>query len=88
MVCNRISFHQCVLYVLNYVFVQMHIVTKRKDLTLDQAIDTPNGLAVLGFFIEVISTCSHSSQSFFMWIFVNIGKRNVTHGISFFQQFG
>lgn len=35
------------------VFVQMHIVNKRKDLTLDEALETPNGLAVLGFFIEV-----------------------------------
>lgn len=31
----------------------MHIVNKRKDLTLEDAIKTPNGLAVLGFFIEV-----------------------------------
>lgn len=31
----------------------MHIVNKRKDLTLDEALETPNGLAVLGFFIEV-----------------------------------
>lgn len=33
--------------------MQMHIVSKRKDLTLDDAIKTSNGLAVLGFFIEV-----------------------------------
>lgn len=33
--------------------VQMHIVSKRKDLTLDQALQAPDGLAVLGFFIEV-----------------------------------
>lgn len=33
--------------------MQMHIVNKRKDLTLDEAVKTPEGLAVLGFFIEV-----------------------------------
>uniref|UniRef100_UPI0037E86417 uncharacterized protein n=1 Tax=Semicossyphus pulcher TaxID=241346 RepID=UPI0037E86417 len=32
--------------------MEMHIVNKRKDLSLEQAIQTPNGLAVLGFFIE------------------------------------
>lgn len=31
----------------------MHIVSKRKDLTLHKAMSTPNGMAVLGFFIEV-----------------------------------
>lgn len=31
----------------------MHIVNKRKDLTLGEALQTPDGLAVLGFFIEV-----------------------------------
>lgn len=35
-------------------FVQLHIVNKRKDLTLDEAVTTDNGLAVLGFFIEVM----------------------------------
>lgn len=34
-------------------FVQMHIVSKRKDLTLDEALQAPDGLAVLGVFIEV-----------------------------------
>uniref|UniRef100_H3DCL2 Carbonic anhydrase n=1 Tax=Tetraodon nigroviridis TaxID=99883 RepID=H3DCL2_TETNG len=33
--------------------MEMHIVSKRKDLTLDEAVQTPDGLAVLGFFIEV-----------------------------------
>ncbi|XP_020779899.1 carbonic anhydrase 4-like [Boleophthalmus pectinirostris] len=33
--------------------MEMHIVTKRKDLTLDEALMTGNGLAVLGFFIEM-----------------------------------
>ncbi len=32
----------------------MHIVNKRKDLELDEAVKAPDGLAVLGFFIEVI----------------------------------
>lgn len=32
---------------------QMHIVNKRKDLNLTDAIKTPDGLAVLGFLIEV-----------------------------------
>jgi len=31
----------------------MHIVSKRKDLSLAEALRTPNGLAVLGFLIEV-----------------------------------
>lgn len=38
---------------LNNVLAQMHIVSKRKDLTLEEAVNTPDGLAVLGFFIEV-----------------------------------
>ncbi|CAG07582.1 unnamed protein product [Tetraodon nigroviridis] len=33
--------------------MEMHIVSKRKDLTLDEAVQTPDGLAVLGFFIEM-----------------------------------
>uniref|UniRef100_A0A8C2YXA1 Carbonic anhydrase n=1 Tax=Cyclopterus lumpus TaxID=8103 RepID=A0A8C2YXA1_CYCLU len=32
--------------------MEMHIVNKRKDLTLAEALETPNGLAVLGFLIE------------------------------------
>lgn len=32
---------------------QMHIVNKRKDLDLTEAVKTPNGLAALAFFIEV-----------------------------------
>lgn len=44
------------------VFVQMHIVNKRKNLTLNEALQTPNGLAVLGFFIEVtLSALDHLS---------------------------
>lgn len=38
---------------MNCVFIQMHIVNKRKDLTLEKALQTTDGLAVLGFFIEV-----------------------------------
>lgn len=38
---------------LNDVLAQMHIVSKRKDLTLEEAVNTSDGLAVLGFFIEV-----------------------------------
>lgn len=32
--------------------MEMHIVTKRKDLTLTQALENGDGLAVLGFFME------------------------------------
>lgn len=46
----------CATPVINCVLVQMHIVNKRKDLDLDEALKTPNGLAVLGFFIEVTLT--------------------------------
>lgn len=46
----------CALTVINCVLVQMHIVNKRKDLDLNEAVKTPNGLAVLGFFIEVTLT--------------------------------
>lgn len=38
---------------LSWSFVQMHIVSKRKDLTLDEALQAPDGLAMLGVFIEV-----------------------------------
>ncbi|XP_039991085.1 LOW QUALITY PROTEIN: carbonic anhydrase 4-like [Xiphias gladius] len=43
--------------------MELHIVNKRKDLTLDEAIQTPNGLAVLGFFIEAADTTKSSSSS-------------------------
>uniref|UniRef100_A0A3P8NYW0 Carbonic anhydrase n=1 Tax=Astatotilapia calliptera TaxID=8154 RepID=A0A3P8NYW0_ASTCA len=33
--------------------MEMHIVSKRKDLTLDEALQAPDGLAMLGVFIEV-----------------------------------
>lgn len=42
-----------------FFFGQMHIVCKRKDLTLDKALQEHDGLAVLGFFIEVKSTAKH-----------------------------
>lgn len=38
-----------------YCFVQLHIVSKRKDLTLEEALQTSDGMAVFGFFIEVTS---------------------------------
>ncbi|XP_026170527.1 carbonic anhydrase 4-like [Mastacembelus armatus] len=38
--------------------MELHIVSKRKDLTMDKALLTPNGLAVLGFFIKANSTSS------------------------------
>lgn len=50
---HRFPLNVALLHVINVVIVQMHIVNKRKDLTLDEAVQTPNGLAVLGFFIEV-----------------------------------
>ncbi|XP_071319086.1 uncharacterized protein [Trachinotus anak] len=43
--------------------MEMHIVNKRKDLTLDEAINTPNGLAVLGFFIEPTDSTKIRSSS-------------------------
>lgn len=49
----------CILSVINCAFVQMHIVNKRKDLNIDAALQTPNGLAVLGFFIEVTFSALH-----------------------------
>ncbi|XP_076615204.1 uncharacterized protein LOC143338596 isoform X2 [Chaetodon auriga] len=41
--------------------MEMHIVNKRKDLSLDEAVQTPHGLAVLGFFIEAMDTTKSSS---------------------------
>ncbi|XP_070782997.1 uncharacterized protein [Enoplosus armatus] len=43
--------------------MEMHIVNKRKDLTLDEAVQTPDGLAVLGFFIEATDGTKSSSSS-------------------------
>lgn len=40
-------------FVCNNCHHQMHIVNKRKDLDLTEAVKTPNGLAALAFFIEV-----------------------------------
>ncbi|GLD57427.1 carbonic anhydrase-like protein [Lates japonicus] len=40
----------------------MHIVNKRKDLSLEDAVKTPNGLAVLGFFIEAPAPSSSTSD--------------------------
>ena len=55
----RFSCCLCVSHIIYCVFVQMHIVSKRKDLTLKQALQTPDGLAVLGFFIQVAFSASH-----------------------------
>lgn len=38
--------------------MELHIVTKRKDLTLDQALKEGDGLAVLGFLVEASGTKS------------------------------
>ncbi|TMS22568.1 Carbonic anhydrase 4 [Larimichthys crocea] len=43
--------------------MELHIVNKRKDLTLTQAVETHNGLAVLGFFIEAKEIPKSSSSS-------------------------
>ncbi|XP_028332288.1 carbonic anhydrase-like [Gouania willdenowi] len=43
--------------------MEMHIVNMRKDLNLTQAINTPNGLAVLGFFIEAERKSKNSGGS-------------------------
>lgn len=43
--------------------MEMHIVNKRKDLTVEEAKKTPNGLAVLGFFIEHKDTHKSSGAS-------------------------
>nr|XP_054605156.1 uncharacterized protein LOC107387984 [Nothobranchius furzeri]XP_054605157.1 uncharacterized protein LOC107387984 [Nothobranchius furzeri] len=43
--------------------MEMHIVSKRKNLTLDEALKTSDGLAVLGFFIETQPTSSPSDQT-------------------------
>ncbi|XP_017273757.1 carbonic anhydrase 4 isoform X2 [Kryptolebias marmoratus] len=42
--------------------MELHIVSKRKDLSLDEALQEPDGLAVLGFFIEAKSTSSSKSE--------------------------
>nr|XP_046232575.1 carbonic anhydrase 4-like [Scatophagus argus]XP_046232576.1 carbonic anhydrase 4-like [Scatophagus argus] len=43
--------------------MEMHIVNKRKDLTLDEAVKHPDGLAVLGFFIEAADMTKSNSGS-------------------------
>ncbi|XP_033974835.1 carbonic anhydrase 4-like [Trematomus bernacchii] len=43
--------------------MEMHIVNKRKDLTLEKALQTTDGLAVLGFFIEATSAKERSRRS-------------------------
>ncbi|KAM9837819.1 uncharacterized protein ACBR49_018440 [Aulostomus maculatus] len=43
--------------------MEMHIVNKRKDLTVEEAMQAPNGLAVLGFLIEVAATEKSSSSA-------------------------
>ncbi|XP_077595507.1 uncharacterized protein LOC144211863 [Stigmatopora nigra] len=43
--------------------MEVHIVNKRKDLTLDEAVNTTNGLAVMGFFIEAKTTTRSSGAS-------------------------
>lgn len=44
---------------------QMHIVNKRKDLNLTEAVKTPNGLAALAFFIEVTLSPSDMQRPHF-----------------------
>ncbi|XP_041672214.1 carbonic anhydrase-like [Cheilinus undulatus] len=41
--------------------MEMHIVSRRKDLSLEDAVNTPNGLSVLGFFIEATDSTKSSS---------------------------
>ncbi|XP_034563715.1 carbonic anhydrase 4-like [Notolabrus celidotus] len=43
--------------------MEMHIVNKRKDLSLEEAITTPNGLAVLGFFIKASDGTKSGGES-------------------------
>ncbi|XP_059181262.1 carbonic anhydrase 4-like isoform X2 [Centropristis striata] len=43
--------------------MEMHIVSKRKDLSLEDAVEAPDGLAVLGFFIEPTDSTKSSSSS-------------------------
>ncbi|XP_021172448.2 carbonic anhydrase 4 [Fundulus heteroclitus] len=43
--------------------MEMHIVNKRKDLTLEEAVQHSDGLAVLGFFIEAPGSSKSSSHS-------------------------
>ncbi|XP_028286208.1 carbonic anhydrase-like [Parambassis ranga] len=43
--------------------MEIHIVSKRKDLTLEDAIQIADGLAVLGFFIESTETTKGSANS-------------------------
>ncbi|XP_029702116.1 putative carbonic anhydrase 3 [Takifugu rubripes] len=55
--------------------MEMHIVSKRKDLTLDEAVKTHDGLAVLGFFIEVTDAHRSSSSEMDTW-------KKLTHYLS------
>lgn len=74
----NVFFPMCVIHDINCVLVQMHIVNKRKDLNLTEAVKTPNGLAVLAFLIEVtvvkqtFSVVSQSNQK-------NTKKNTHTH---------
>ncbi|XP_077406785.1 carbonic anhydrase 15-like isoform X2 [Vanacampus margaritifer] len=43
--------------------MEVHVVNKRKDLSLDEAVNTTNGLAVLGFFIEAATTTKSSGDA-------------------------
>lgn len=43
--------------------MEMHIVNKRKDLNLTEALKTPGGLAALAFFIEASASSKRSSAS-------------------------
>ncbi|XP_023196309.1 carbonic anhydrase-like [Xiphophorus maculatus] len=43
--------------------MEMHIVSKRKNLTLEEALNTPDGLAVLGFLIEAPQSPRSMSSS-------------------------
>ncbi|XP_037135051.1 carbonic anhydrase-like isoform X1 [Syngnathus acus] len=43
--------------------MEVHIVNKRKDLTLEEAVNTTTGLAVLGFFIEAAASSKSSGAA-------------------------
>ncbi|XP_057682882.1 uncharacterized protein LOC130909943 [Corythoichthys intestinalis] len=43
--------------------MEVHIVNKRKDLTLENAVNTTNGLAVMGLFIEATTTTKSGGSS-------------------------
>lgn len=59
----------------SWILLQMHLVSKKKTLTVDQAKNDSAGFAVLAFFIEVFPTGQINQFNFVIWVSMQKEKK-------------